>query len=786
MTSATNKDAAINKVAVIGSGVMGAAIAAHVANAGVPVVLLDIVPEDDDNRNALPEGAVARMMKQNPAPLMHRRNAKLIARGNLEDDLGQIADCDWIVEAIIEDPAIKQDLYGRLDAVRKPGSILSSNTSTIPLKRLMEGLPKSISRDFAITHFFNPPRYMRLLEIVGGPDTRADAIETLAAFGDVKLGKEVVICNDTPGFIANRIGIYWSVVATESAMQMGLTVEEADAIVGRPMGIPKTGIFGLMDLTGIDLGPYVVRSMTALLPADDALHAVVDEKSDLSQLIQKMIADGYTGRKGKGGFYRLKRGAKEKIKESRDFKTGDFRAPIKAKFESITAGKKGLRALVEFPDKGGEYAWRVAGHVLSYAAALIPEIGEDIASIDAAMRTGYAWKFGPFEQIDQLGTEWLAEKLESEGRDVPPLLKVAAGRPLYREENGVRQCMTISGDYADIAVPEDAWALADKKRGAEPISRNSSASLWDVGDGVACLEFHSKMNSLDSNSMAIVREASKIDKKGFVALIIGNDADNFSVGANIGLGLFAANAAMWPVLQQTIKEGQDAYLALKYAPFPVVAAPAGMALGGGCEAILHSDAVVAHAESYIGLVEVGVGLIPGWGGTKEMVMRHALNPKRPGGPMPPVAEVFQTIGLAKVSKSAEEAKSLLFLRPGDTIVMNRKRVLAEAKAKALAMVEGYAPPDKDIEITLPGPTGRAALTLALNDLVASGQATEHDATVSAELAIAITGGDHDVTEPTTEKDLLALERTAMDRLFRETRTLDRIERMLETGKPLRN
>ena len=778
--------AKIAKAGVLGSGVMGGAIAAHIANAGVPVVLLDIVPAEADNRNALAEGAVQRMLKTSPAPFMHRRDARLITMGNLDDDLDKLSDCDWIVEAVLEDPAVKHDLYARVDAVRKAGSIVTSNTSTIPLNKLVDGMADSFAADFAITHFFNPPRYMRLLEIVAGPKTRPEAIEALSEFGDVALGKEVVVCKDTPGFIANRIGIYWSMVATELAAQSGLTVEEADVIVGRPMGIPKTGIFGLMDLTGIDLGPHVVGSMLKLLPKDDALCRFVDPDSALSKLIARMIAEGSTGRKGKGGFYRLVRDGGEKRKEAIDLVTGDYRPAEKPVLESANAARKGLRALVEHPDKGGQYAWAVLRRVLAYTASLLPEIADDIAAVDAAMKAGYAWKYGPFEQIDQLGTAWFAERLEAEGIEVPALITTAAGRPLYREESERRQYLTLSGDYADIVAPDDAWRLADKKRGRQPIASNSSASLWDVGDGVACLEFHSKMNSLDNNSMAMVREAAKIDRHGFKALIIGNDADNFSVGANVGLALFAANTAMWPLLEHNIKEGQDAYLGLKYAPFPVVGAPAGMALGGGCEVLLHCDAIQACGESYIGLVEVGVGLIPGWGGTKETILRNVANTRRPGGPTPPVASAFETIGLAKVSKSAAEASDLLFLRATDGITMNRRRVLADAKAKALALVEGYAPPDKDIEIRLPGPTARAALQMAVDGLAKSGKATPHDQIVSAALARVLSGGDHDVTEATTEKDLLKLEREAMATLFRQGPTLDRIEHMLETGKPLRN
>ncbi len=767
----------IKKVAVVGSGVMGAAIAAHCANAGSQVVLLDIVPKGANDRSALAKGAVEKMLKTKPAPFMHPAFARRITPGNLEDDLGLVGDCDWICEAIIENPDIKRDLYGKLEGVRKKGSVVSSNTSTIPLGELTKGLPESFAADFAITHFFNPPRYMRLLEVVGGPKTRPEAVAALRSYGDRGLGKEVILCKDTPGFIGNRIGIYWSHVATTEAYDLGLTVEEADSIVGRPMGIPKTGIFGLGDLTGIDLGPHVIGSMLRLLPKSDPLVASFRADHPLNALTQKMIAEGYTGRKGKGGFYR------NRGKEAIDLRTGEYRKKVRAELDSAKA--KNLRKLVEHPDKGGRYAWAVASRVLSYAADLVPEIADDIRDVDTAMKTGYAWKWGPFEQIDMLGTAWFAEKLKSEGRPVPKMVQVAAGRPFYKEENDKTYRLTPSGDYAEIAVADDAWMLADKKRGRQPIVANRSASLWDVGDGVACLEIHSKMNAIDADIVDIVKKAAKLDKQGFKALIIGNDADNFSVGANVGLALFAANTAMWPVIEQGISEGQAAYLGLKYAPFPVVAAPAGMALGGGCEICLHADAIQAHAESYMGLVEVGVGLLPGWGGCKELIVRTLANKKRPGGPMPAIAQVFEAISTAKVATSAAEARDMNILRESDGVTMNRRRLLADAKAKALSMVEGYKPPAPP-EVQLPGPTAKAALDMAVEGFVASGKATPHDKVVSGEVAFVLSGGNTDITQTLTEKQLMTLEREGFMRLIRQGPTLDRIEQMLTTGKPLRN
>ncbi len=776
---------AIEKVAVVGAGVMGAAIAAHVANAGYPVVLLDIVPDGADNRNMLAEGAVKTMLKTKPAPFMHKKNARLVQTGNLEDNLDMVADCDWICEAIIEHPGLKQDLYKRLDEVRKSGSIVTSNTSTIPLSTLMEGLPESIQKDFGITHFFNPPRYMRLFELVGGPLTRKEALEDLRQFADVALGKEVVDCYDTPGFIGNRIGIYWSSVATRSAYDLDLTVEEADAVCGKPMGIPSTGIFGLGDLTGIDLGPKVIASMLAELPTSDPFVEEYDENHPLVTMTAKMIEDGYTGRKGKGGFYRVNKDGGKKVKEARNLKTGEYAKAEKPKLGSVRAAKKGLRALVEYDDKGAQYAWTILSKVISYSASLVGEIADDIIAIDLAMKTGYAWKYGPFEQLDQLGNQYFMDRLEAEGLPVPEFLKKVGDRPLYKEEGTDAFYMTKEGEYAVVPIADGAWTLADMKRGKEPVMANKGASIWDLGDGVACLELHTKMNSIDQDVVAMLGEAAKIDKKGFKALIIGNDADNFSVGANVGLALFAANAAMWPVIENSISEGQNALMKLKYAPFPVVAAPAGMALGGGCEIVLAANSVQAHAESYMGLVEVGVGVLPGFGGCKELVTRALTNKKRPGGAMPALSGVFEAISTAKVATSAAEAKDMHILRDGDAITMNRKRVLADAKQKALDMVDGYQPPEP-IEINLPGPTAAAAFDMAVSGFVTMGRATAYDAVVSKEVARVLSGGDTDVTEPITEKKLLQLEREGFMTLIRNTKTLDRIEHMLTTGKPLRN
>ncbi len=771
----------IRKVGVIGAGTMGAGIAAQVANAGVPVVLLDIVPEGAANRDMLAEGAVARLLKTEPAAFMHKGAAKLVETGNTEDDLGKLADCDWIVEAVLERSDIKHALYAKLESVRRPGSVISSNTSTIPLKMLTDGRDAAFRRDFVITHFFNPPRYMRLLEVVAGPETSPGIVAEISAFADERLGKSVVRCEDSPGFIANRLGIYWLQVAMIEAIDQGLTVEEADAIVGPPMGIPKTGVFGLMDLVGIDLGPQVNASMRRALPKTDAFHGYDREVP----LISRMIAEGNTGRKGKGGFYRLDRAGGKRAKQAIDLATGDYRAERRADLPEIRAAGRDLRALLEAKGKVGAYAFRVLAQTLSYAATLIPEAAADVVSVDATMRLGYNWKQGPFELADRLGVDWLIGKLTAAGMPVPKLLSDAAGRGFYRVEAGRRQFLGVDGVYHDMIRAEGVLLLEDIKLASKPLLKNASAALWDIGDGVACFEFTSKSNSLDDKLVELLGKSLELVAAKFKALVIYNEGSNFSVGANLGLALFAANIAAWGEIDKLIAVGQKTFKAMKYAPFPVVAAPAGMALGGGCEIVLHSDAVQAHAESYVGLVETGVGLVPGWGGCGEMLARWKADPKLPRGPMPASAKAFEAISTATTSKSAHEARGLKFLRETDGISMNRDRLLADAKARALAMVEGYTPPTAP-EFKLPGASGRFGLNMAAEGFAKRGLATPHDLVVADALAEVLTGGSADLVDIVTEQQLLDLERAAFMRLARTGPTLARIEYTLETGKPLRN
>lgn len=786
----------ISKVAVIGSGVMGSGIAAQIANAEMPVVLLDIKPADGRN---LARGAIDRMLKTDPAPFMHPDAARRITPGNLEDDIGLLGECDWIIEVVLEDLAVKHATYEKIIKNRKPGSIVSSNTSTIPLHTLVEPFGEDFARDFLITHFFNPPRYMRLLELVVGKKTRPEAIKTISDFCDVHLGKGVVPCNDTPGFIANRIGVFWLQTALNVALSENVPVALADAVMGKPVGIPKTGVFGLLDLIGIDLMPHLADSMLSTLPKNDWYRSIyIDHPA-----IRSMIAAGYTGRKGKGGFYRLDRSGGKKEKQVLDlslpFSETAYRPEGKVSSAAVDAGKKGLRAVLESPDMGGLYAKKVLIHTLAYAASLVPEIAGTIAQVDEAMRLGYNWKMGPFEMIDALGPAWFAQALRAESIPVPPLVEKVGDAPFYRTENGRQTFFGVDGAYHPLIRPEGVLLLSDLKREGKPLMKNASASVWDIGEGVLCFEHTGKMNTFDDSVFEMLNKTIQTigDGKGaYKALVIYNEGSAFSAGANLGVALFSINIALWPQVEEFIAGGQRTFKALKFAPFPVVAAPSGLALGGGCEILLHADHIQAHAETYCGLVEVGVGLIPGWGGCKEMILRSRAREKTAHqkmwfspdhDPMTAVRAAFETIGTARVAKSAADARDVGYLRDSDGVTMNRDRLLFDAKKKALELAENYTPPTPEKDMRLPGPSGKMALDMAVADLRKSGKATPHDVVVSSALATVLTGGPNaDWTAPMSEDDLLTLERAEFMKLLREPGSLARIEHMLETGKPLRN
>ena len=781
------EEGGIHRVAVIGSGLMGAGIAAHCANAGCDVVLMDIVPDGADDPDVLSKSAIKQMLKANPEVLMHSDYVERITPANLDDSLHLLADRDWVIEVVIERLDIKRDVYAKLAQYMPEHAILSSNTSTLPRSKLVAGMPSGLSNRFLITHFFNPPRYLPLLEVVTSQEVPEETLERFTSFADEKLGKRVTLCNDTPGFIGNRLGIYFVQRAIAATLDHGFTVEQADAMLGRPIGLPKTGVFALMDLVGIDLIPHVIESMVQHLPKEDALHTIAGRGDDI---ITAMIANGYTGRKGKGGFYRLNTDDGQRIKEARNLQTGNY-APAnrRAAFPSAKIGKQGLARLIEKDDDGSRFVKEILLDTFAYAASLVPVVSDDIASIDGAMQVGYNWKKGPFQMMDELGLDWIISELESLGKDVPDILRSASENGGFHGTlEGEPTRITTEGTHVLVPRPASTFTVADlKRRQGRAIKRNGSASLWDAGDGVLLVEYHSKLNAMDPNSMEMLMTAVDIaENEGWKGILIGNDGSHFCAGANLGLALFAANLGAWKEVDQFIKLGQDAYQTLKYAEVPVVAAAAGMCVGGGCEVLLHCDAVQAHSESYIGLVEVGVGIIPGWGGCKEMLARLPAFGISSGGPMGAPMRAFENIGLAQVAKSAEQARDLGYLRPTDHISMNRDRLLADAKARVLKLAEDYTPPEPHI-YHLPGPSGRLALEMALNDLALSGKATPHDVVVVGELAKVLTGGDDaDVMVEIGEDEILALERAAIATLAKDVATLDRMEHMLAKGKPLRN
>jgi 3-hydroxyacyl-CoA dehydrogenase len=814
----------IQKAAVLGAGAMGSGIAAQLANAGVQVYLLDIVPAnapsgDAAARNAIANNAIQRMLKATPAtdPLnagfMHPDNAKRITTGNLTDHLAEaVTDADWVVEVIIENLDIKRNLYAQLETLCKPTAVISSNTSTIPLETLIEGRSECFKKRFIITHFFNPPRFMHLLEIVSGSHTDADIAPQMQAFGDVHLGKNVIICKDTPAFLANRIGIYFMFRAITEAIEQDMPIEMVDAILGKPIGYPKEGIFGLLDLVGIGIIPLVTESLLKTLPADDAFRKFDHEKG--LTLVGNLLKAGCTGRNApNGGFYRMQKnadGSKQKL--AIRLSDGDSYPVEKPKLACVKAARKdGPKAMFETDDRYGRFAWVVVRDTLLYAATLIPEIADDIADVDAALRGGYNAHWGPFEQIDQVGVDWFSQRVQADGIALPPVLKLAQNRPFYKTVNGKLSRLVFDfqrqqADYAPLLDRSGCLNFGEIKHSKQALIQHHSASLWDLGDGVTCLEFHSKMNTLDPSVLHVVNESVRLmaqNPSRYKAMVIYNEEKNFSLGANLGLIDAGFQLIRHPLMRQTgldrllglglyktvenlVYQGQSVFSALRYAPFPVVGAPNGMAIGGGCEILLHCDALQLNAETYMGLVESGVGLIPGWGGCARYLARCQEELGRKGGVIPPVRKAFQAILMPQlaVSTSAQDAQSKLWSSPTDGITMNPDRVLADAKAKALSLVPNYQPP-KPSTYRLPGPGGKAALQMAIDDFYAKGDATWHDVVVADALAEVLTGGNSHSGQTVTENDLLQLEREQFLSLIRLKQTQKRIAHTLKTGKPLR-
>ncbi len=791
----------IRKVAVLGAGVMGQGIAAHLANAGIPSVLFDIVPRDlvaGFPRSRLAQEGIANITKLKPAALYRASDVSLITAANYDDDADKLKDCDLIIEVVVENLKIKHRVFEWVAANRRPGSVVASNTSGLQLSAMAGPMPEEMRRNFLVMHFFNPVRYMRLLELVTGPETDMAAAQAVARFGERVLGKGIVWAKDTPNFVANRVGTFGILSVFHHMERLGLGVDEVDTIFGSPMGRPSSAVFRTGDLVGLDTLDHVLGNVYDGAPND--------EKRDLFQSpawLKQMIAEGAVGEKAGRGFYKKGTDASgARVILTRDLKTGEYLPQKKVRFPSLGQAKGAdrtedkLRILVNAQDPAGQLAWACTADTLIYAANRVPEIADDIVNIDRGMRWGFAWETGPFETWDILGVRGTVDRMKADGLSVPAWVEamLAAGRERFyeRDASGRMTAWDPNGGRSFVVPMAPEWLLLDDVR-ARPgtVTRsNDSASLIDLGDGVACLQFHSKMNALDDGIIGLYETAlDELDAGRWEGLVVGNQGGNaFCAGANLFMVGVAAGQGLWGELTGMISKLQEVLQRAKYSARPVVTAPRGLALGGGCEVGMQGSATVAAAELYMGLVEVGVGLIPAGGGCKEMLAR-ALGDVVEGteyDPNPFVQAVFKNMALAKVSMSGEEARAMGYLRPTDRLVLDPDALIHEAKRTALGLaMAGYKPPRKR-RFKLPGSSGRAAIELFLYQMHEGGYATDHDVTVSKKLAWVLTGGDVPAGTWLGEDQILDLEREAFLSLCGMEKTQERIQHMLMKGKPLRN
>ncbi len=794
----------IRKAAVLGAGVMGAQIAAHLANAGVPCLLLDIAPreltpeeksrgltlESRAVRNRIAQAGLDAAAKARPAAFFSAELATLVSTGNFEDDLARLKDCDWVIEAVTENVDIKLGLYKRVEPHLHPDAIISSNTSGIPIAELAQAWSENFRPRFLGTHFFNPPRYLHLLELIRTPETAGEVACFLSGFCDRVLGKGIVYAKDTPNFIANRIGTFAMLDGIRVMLEGGYTIEEVDALTGTLIGHAKSATFRTLDIVGLDTAAYVAKNLYTAVPHDERR-----EVFKVPELLERMVERRLLGDKTKGGFFRK---AGDDIL-TLDLATLEYRPKQKPKIASIESVRnidnleERLRALVYAPDRGGEFLWRTISETLLYAANRFPEIADSIIEIDNAMKWGFAHELGIFETWDAIGLEKSIARVREEGRTVPENIErmLAAGATtFYKTDNGARLYYDlVKGKYEAERHPGGITLLKSQKEQKRVVRQNAGASLVDLGDGVACVEFHSKMNSLGGDSIQMVNSALKEVEKNFVGLVIGNQGANFSVGANIMLILLAAQEGDWDELHDAVRQFQMTTMGLRYSPKPVVVAPFQMTLGGGCEMALHSDRNVADAESYIGLVEVGVGLIPGGGGTKEMAVRasDAVRDNPEADQFSFLRRNFELVAMAKVATSALEAKHFGFLRPRDRIVRNRDRVIEEAKQAVLTLArEGYRPPQPRTDILVLGEAALTKFRLGVHMMTRGAYISEHDALVGRKIAEVLSGGALTRPSRVSEQYLLELEREAFVSLCGTKKTQERLAHMLKTGKPLRN
>jgi 3-hydroxyacyl-CoA dehydrogenase len=758
---------AIKTVAVIGAGTMGAGIAAHCANAGCQVLLLDIVPKDSPSRSKIAAEAVGRLGASRPPALADPAFASRITPGNVEDDLGRAAACDLVIEAVSEDLAIKRSLYARLAELRRSQTIIASNTSTLALADLVGGQPEAFARHLLVTHFFNPPRVMRLLELVAGPQTDAAVVARVSAFCDHSLGKEVIVCRDRPGFIANRLGTFWIAAAVSEARRLNIEPEDADAALGKPFGVPATGIFGLLDLIGIDLLSGAMRTLLGTLPPEDPLHSVADAAS----VLDAMVAQRLLGRKTGGGFYRQRRTESGKVSET--FVAAAWRATRPAAPETAQVGD------IDAEGPLADFAWRVMGQTFAYACRLVPDVTASPTDVDAAMRLGYGWREGPFELMDRYGADRVITRLEKGGLDVPLYLASAARRGGFRTTSGV---LVPQGERIPPTTAPGLLKAADCKQSGAPLAENESAVLWDMGDGVGLFELRTKMNTLNEAVFNLLSQAVAGEFADLRALVIGGDGPNFSAGADIREVAERVASGQLSQVERTIRLGQRVFLDMKYGTVPVVGACAGLALGGGCELLMHCVDAQVHLDACIGLVETHVGVLPATGGTTQMLIRHAA---RQGDAARGAVEAFNVIAPGLSTSSAPLAKRAGLLADNAGITMNRDRLLADAKKRALTLVglgkQAYRP-----RVTIDRSASRDTLEPAIARFIEANADAPHSATVAREIAWVLSGGDGTGRVALAEEDLHALEVSAFLRLIATQQSQARIRHMLENGKPLKN
>ncbi len=791
-------------MAVVGAGVMGAAIAAHLVNARFSVCLLDIPPSDPTPetesgggwasdpqfRQRLVQQGLRRAERTKPPAFFLPEDSRRVQAGNLQDHRSWLGEVDWIIEAVSEDFDVKARLLKDLDRIRRSGSIVSSNTSGISVSRLAAGLSDDFRRHWLGTHFFNPPRYLKLLELIPTPETLESVVETISHLGHYRLGKGIVVAKDTPNFVANRVGAFSLQRLLRLVLDEGYGIDEVDLLTGRLIGRPKSATFRTLDIVGLDTFARVTANLLENAPGDE--HRQLFEIPDI---IRRLIEQDRLGAKSGQGFYRKSPGGEILVLDPESL---EYRSRRRAEYPSLAEVKaipdtsQRLRALIRSDDRAGQLVWKTLSGELVYAANRIPEISDDIVTIDNAMKWGFNWEMGPFETWDALGVEAVAARLESEGRTVPELARMVLetpGKSFYRRSRGtVSYFDRPSRNYLRLALPDGAVLLSSlRERKGGVVRRSPRASLIDLGDGVLCLEFHAKMNTIGDDTLQMTRDALQVVRSDFAGMVIGNQGANFSAGADLVEILRKARGRKWKAIDSMIRLFQSANMEIKYSPCPVVVAPFGLTLGGGCEIALHASAVQASAETYMGLVELGVGLIPAAGGTKEMVLR-SLERSGPGQELLPCLRTsFETIATAKVSSSGLEARSLGFIRSGDTITMNPDRLIADAKRRVLTLVrQGFRKPDPPLSVPALGRPALSTLKIGMHQLLRGAYISPYDYQLGSKLAHILCGGDGSSPKNVNEQHFLDLERETFLSVCGEPKSQDRIQHMLERGKPLRN